>query len=74
MYDIMALEHKALRELSDAELAADPLLVLACDHAFPRSLLDGVVALWDAYERDDSGAWVAPRPLQVSRFAKGSVT
>lgn len=70
MYDIMKLEHQALRDLTEEELADAPLLVLACGHVFPTDSLDGLVPLWEAYERDDSGAWTAAKPLRVGTVFK----
>jgi hypothetical protein len=42
---------KTFVELTDAEVTADPLVLLPCGHLFTTSTLDGHMAMADAYER-----------------------
>ena len=58
-------ENKALRDFEDAEVADDPLVILACCHVLPMTSMDGHLELHKAYETDQQGIWRRPCQLQV---------
>ena len=64
-YDIIMDENKALRDFEDAEVAEDPLVILACGHVLPMTSMDGYLELHKAYETDRQGIWRRPCQLQV---------
>lgn len=71
VYDMIMLERKTVRDISDEELSEDPLLFLSCGHAFPMSNLDGHLELVEHYARTSSGVWSAtlgPRVRQQDGY------
>ena len=66
VYDVYEDSSRPLRQYSEQEVAADPLIILSCGHVLPMSSMDGFLDLERAYSKDKSGKWTQACLLQVA--------